>query len=111
MAVSAEELYDRAVDLFAEGRYAEAIDLYRQALQVNPQFVDALHGLATACAEAGDLPAAIEAARRITELAPDDPLGYTSLSILYRRSGRIAEAEAAAAAARVREWKKELKGS
>jgi len=105
---SAEEHYDRGVDLFAEGRYDDAIAAYGQALAADPEFVDALHGLAMAHAEKGDLPSAIASAKRITEASPDDPLGYTSLSMLYQRAGQIAEAEAAANQARVLEWKQQL---
>ena len=105
---SAEEHYDRGVDLFAEGRYDAAIAAYGEALAVDPGFVDALHGLAMAHAEKGDLDAAIAAAKRITEASPDDPLGYTSLSMLYQRAGQIAEAETAANQARVLEWKQQL---
>jgi tetratricopeptide (TPR) repeat protein len=108
---SAEELYDRGVDLFAEGEYDGAIAAYEEALALDPGFVDALHGLAMAYAEKGQVEAAIAAAKRITEASADDPLGYTSLSILYQRAGRIAEAEAAANQARVLEWKHQLKKS
>ncbi len=105
----AEDLYDRGVDLFAEGKYEEAISAYREALALDGGFVDALHGLAMAYAEKGDLPAAIETAKQITQAAPDDPLGYTSLSMFLQRAGQIPEAEAAANQARVLEWKQELK--
>jgi Flp pilus assembly protein TadD len=108
---TAEELYDRGVDLFAEGKYDEAIAAYGEALGIDPGFVDALHGLAMAHAENGELEAAITAAKRITEASADDPLGYTGLSMLYQRAGRIAEAEAAANQARVLEWKQQLKKS
>jgi tetratricopeptide (TPR) repeat protein len=106
--VTAEEEYDRGVDLFAEGKYDDAIAAYDAALALDPGFVDALHGLAMAHAEKGDLEAAIAAAKRITEAAADDPLGFTSLSMLYQRAGKIAEAEAAGNQARVLEWKREL---
>lgn len=106
--VTAEQHYDRGVDLFAEGKYDDAIAAYDAALALDPGFVDALHGLAMAHAERGDLDAAIAAAKRITEASADDPLGYTSLSMLYQRAGKIAEAEAAANQARVLEWKREL---
>jgi Flp pilus assembly protein TadD len=106
---SAEEFYERGVDLFSEGKHDEAIAAYRQALEIEPSFVDALHGLAMAQAEKGDLGAAIDTATRITEVAPEDPLGYTSLSMFHQRSGHIPEAEAAASQARIREWKQELK--
>lgn len=106
-----EELYDQAIDLFSEGKYDEAIAAYRRALEIDDEFVDALHGLALAYAEKGDLAAAIETAKRITEAAPDDPLGYTSLSMFYQRNGQIPEAEAAAAQARIRSWKQDLRKS
>jgi tetratricopeptide (TPR) repeat protein len=106
---TADELYERGVDLFAEGKLAEAIEAYRQALTIDPGFVDALHGLAMAAADSGDLETAIETARHITEVTPDDPLGFTSLSMFLQRAGRIEDAEAAAAQARVKEWKAELK--
>lgn len=108
---TAEELCDQAVDLFAEGRFDEAIAAYERALALDAGLLDALHGLAMSHAEKGDLEHAIEAARRITAAAPDDPLGYTSLSMLYQRAGRIEDAEAAANQARVLEWKQDLKGS
>jgi tetratricopeptide (TPR) repeat protein len=106
---TAEELYDRAVDLYAEGRHAEAVEAYRQALEIDPGFADALHGLTMAYAELGDFESAIATAKRITEVSPDDPLGWTSLSICYQRNGQIAEAEAASAQAKIREWKQQLK--
>ncbi|MGH7856967.1 MAG: tetratricopeptide repeat protein [Candidatus Binatia bacterium] len=106
---TAEEIYDAAIELFAEGKHAEAIDAYRKALEIDPGFLDALHGLAIAQAENGDLAAAIETAKRIIESSPDDPLGYTSLSMFYQRNGQIAEAEAAAGQARIREWKQQLR--
>jgi Flp pilus assembly protein TadD len=105
---TAEEHYDRGVDLFAEGKYGEAIAAYDAALSVDPGFVDALHGLAMAHAKNGDLEAAIESAKRVTEVAPEDPLGFTGLSMLYQQAGRIADAEAAANQARVLEWKQQL---
>ena len=82
-----EELYDRAVDLYAEGRHPEAVEAYRQALDIDPAFTDALHGLTMAYAELGDLESAISTAKRITEVSPDDALGWTSLSICYQRNG------------------------
>lgn len=107
---TAEEVYDEAIDLFAEEKYDEAIAAYKQALALDDKFVDALHGLAIAYAEKGDLPSAIETAKRITEVEPNDPLGFTSLSMFYQRNGQIPEAEAAAAQARIRGWKQDLKG-
>ena len=106
---TADELCDRGYDLFETGKYDEAITAYREALKIDPAFVDALHGLAAAADKSGDFENAIAAARRVTELTPDDPLAYTSLSMFLQHANRIEEAEAAAAQARVRECKAELK--
>jgi tetratricopeptide (TPR) repeat protein len=105
-----EELYDAAVDLFGEGRIDEAIERYKEALAIDADYVDALHGLAMAYAARPDLDQAIAVARRVCELAPDDVLAHTSLSMFYQQKGLIPEAEAAGARARVLDWKRQLKG-
>jgi tetratricopeptide (TPR) repeat protein len=52
---------------------------------------------------------AIEAAKKISEVDPDDVLAHTSLSVLYQKKGMIPEAEAEGAKARVLGWKQQLK--
>jgi len=52
---------------------------------------------------------AIEAAKKITEIDPDDVLAHTSLSVLYQKKGMVPEAEAEANVARVLGWKQQLK--
>ncbi|AHG91569.1 ASPIC/UnbV domain protein [Gemmatirosa kalamazoonensis] len=42
----------------------------------------------------GELPEAEAQFKQLTELAPDDPLGYTDLGLTYLQEGRLAEAEA-----------------
>jgi Flp pilus assembly protein TadD len=44
--------------------------------------------------KAGDLDGAIEAARRLIEIEPDEALSHTGLSRLYQQKGMIPEAEA-----------------
>jgi tetratricopeptide (TPR) repeat protein len=105
-----EEFYDNAVDLFGEGRVDDAIAGYEEALALDPDYVDALHGLAMAYASKLDLDQAITVGKRVCELTPDDVLAHTSLSIFYQQKGMIAEAEAAAAKARMLDWKRQLKG-
>jgi len=56
----------------------------------------------------GKFDAAIACGKRIVELAPDDILAHTNLSVFYQRAGRIAEAEEAAAKAKVLDWKKQI---
>src|SRR4029077_10609728 len=50
---SKEELYDAAIDLFGDGKLEEAIARYREALAIDPDYVDAWHGIAMAYNELG----------------------------------------------------------
>jgi tetratricopeptide (TPR) repeat protein len=106
-----EELYDQAVDLIAEGKPEEAIARYREALAIDPDFLDALHGLALALAELERFEEAIEVGLKLIELEPDDPLVYTNLSRFHQRLGNIAEAETWGAKAKVADWKQQIRES
>jgi tetratricopeptide (TPR) repeat protein len=106
----AEESYYAALDHYAEGRLSEAIANYHAAIECDPTFLDAMHGLARAYQDSAELDKAISVASRIAELDPDDVLAHTSLSILYQRKGMVPEAESEAAKARVLGWKQQLKG-
>ena len=48
MPNSAEDHYDAALDLFAEGDHEQAIVEYRAAIAADPNFTEAMHGLARA---------------------------------------------------------------
>jgi len=104
-----DDLYDQAVDRIAEGKPDEAIRLYREALALDPDYIDAWHGLALALAETQRFEEAVEVGKKLVELEPDDPLSYTNLSRFYQQMGNIAEAESWAAKARVADWKQQLK--
>lgn len=105
---SSEELYDQAVDCIAEGHLDEAISKYQEAVALDADFADAWEGLSMAYADKEMWPEAIEAAKKVVHLNPDDQLGYTNLSRIYQRSGNVPEAEAWAAKARVLDWKAQL---
>ncbi len=105
-----EEIYDEAVELYAEQKYDEAIELYRKALEIDPKFGDAVHALALCHKAKGDLDSAIEVTRHYLDQEPEDILGFTNLSMFYQSKGMIKEAEAAGAEARRLDWKRQLKG-
>ena len=106
---SKEDLYDAGLDLAFEEKYAEAIEQYRAALEIDPGYVDALHALAMAHAELDQLDEAIEAGKKLCAVSPDDILAHTSLSTFYMRKNMVPEAEAESAKARMLDWKRQLK--
>jgi tetratricopeptide (TPR) repeat protein len=105
---AAEDHYYAALDLYGEGKHDSAITEYKKALELDPGFTDALHGLTRAYQDINQLDDAIAVAHRIVDLDPEDVLAHTSLSILFQKKGMIAEAEAESNKARILGWKKEL---
>ena len=103
------ELFDAAVDLVADGALDAAIVKYREALDVDVEFADAWQGLALAYNDLGRYDEAIEAAKKLCEITPDDVLAHTTLSRIYQAAGKIAEAEAEGGKARILDWKRQLK--
>jgi len=105
----AEDHYYAALDLMADGKLEEAVIAYRESLSADPQFTEAMHGLARALQNLERYDEAITIAKQIAEVDPDDVLAHTSLSVLYQKKGMIPEAEAEGAKARVLGWKQQLK--
>lgn len=110
---TAEGLCQRGIDLLAGGSAAEAAEAFRAAIDVDsahpsPAHIEAHHGLVRALRDAGRLEQSIGAALALTALTPADPLAHTALSISLQAAGHVPQAEAAAARARVLEWKIQL---
>ena len=105
----AEDHYYIALDLMAEGQLEKAVAAYQASIKADPTFTEAMHGLARALQDLQRYDDAIEVAKKIAEIDPDDVLAHTSLSVLYQKKGMIPEAEAEGAKARVLGWKQQLK--
>ena len=103
-----EELFYEGSDLHGEGRYEEAIACFDRCLAIDPTYADAILGKAMTHLERGELEQAIALGNRLAEVAPDDVLTFTSLSMFYERAGMIKEAEEAGAKARMLDWKRQL---
>ena len=95
----ARALYREGFKHFVEDRVEPALECYRRALEADPELAIAWNGLSMALRQHGDLNGAIDAACKLVELEPDDPLSHTNLSILYQSKGMIQEAEDAKARA------------
>jgi tetratricopeptide (TPR) repeat protein len=107
-----EEFFEQAVNAFGEEKLDESVELYRKALEIDPKYQDALHGLGMALFNGGRLEEAVAVAKKLIEIDPDDVLAHTSLSMFYHAQGRIEDAEKEGNVAKIMGWKQELrKGS
>lgn len=100
--------YRAGLAAYGKREYADAIAAYERALAEQPEWTDCLQALGMAQMHSGQLDLALRTLERVTELAPEDPLAFTSLSMCLQRLNRIADAEAAQAKARLLSWKREL---
>ena len=103
------EHYKRGLGLFGQGKHQEAVQAFEAALEARPDWLDALHALATAQSKLGEHDLALATIERVIQFDPEDPFAYTSQSIFLQRKGLIPEAEKAQAKARMASWKQELK--
>jgi Flp pilus assembly protein TadD len=104
----AEAALDLALDQMAAGNPSAAIPHLHRALTLDPKHPAATHALLRALEDTNQIPEALALARALIAHSPDDPLAHTRLSILLQKSGDIPAAEAAAARARILDWKRQL---
>ena len=74
----------------------EAIEHYKQALQLNPEYPDALRNLGSALVQTGRPAEAIEYYRQSLKLEPDVYSVYYNMAVAYSLTHQSAEAVAAA---------------
>lgn len=99
-----EEFYDQGMFEFSMAEFDKAIDCYRQAVEVDPNYFDAWHALGMAYLRAGKIPEAVAAGQRSIEINPNDMLAHTSLSMYYMKAGDKAAAEKEKGLATVLSW-------
>jgi len=92
-------LYDEAVDLKDKGDREGAISKLEEAIALDPRFAIGHGMLAKLYIDLAQADKAIEHAKKVVELEPDDTFSYTALSVIYQRCGKIPEAEHAKALA------------
>jgi Flp pilus assembly protein TadD len=66
-----------------QGKLAEAISVYREAIGLRNDFFEARNNLGIALRAFGQLPEAIELHRSAIELRPDDPRAWNNLGVAY----------------------------
>jgi protein O-GlcNAc transferase len=89
---SIDQLYDEAVKYHQAGRFSEAESMYRQILQRQPDYADALHYLGVLQGQHGQVEDALKSIRRAIELNPKQSLYPYNLGIVLTKVSRWEEA-------------------
>jgi len=95
-------LHDRAIRLFAEQHDDKAVELLMEALRLDPAFADGYEALGMSMGRTGRFHEAIDIFKRLEEVAPDEPMVHTNLSLYYMKLGDKQAAEEAAT--RLQAW-------
>lgn len=90
--VSFDEALAIARDYQRGGMLADAADVYRRLMEVQPQHPDLLHYAGVLAHQAGRTAVAAEMIERSLEVAPDRAECYNNLGIIYKALGRADDA-------------------
>ena len=85
--------FEKAVDLFGQGKRDEAAVALCTIIEKNPDFYDAYESLGMIYYKMGRLDQAIEWMERLAALRPDDAMAHTNLSVFYMKKGDKEKAE------------------
>jgi Flp pilus assembly protein TadD len=108
---TAAQLYDEAIDLQQAGKLDEAVSKLETLIVSFPDYALAHAGLSVFYGKLGRNDEAVEHARKVCELDPEDPFSYMALSLICQRAGLIPDAETAMNEALHRQWEAKQKKS
>jgi Tfp pilus assembly protein PilF len=86
--------FDRAVAMLNDEEYGQAIDLLEKVIEKSPGVTAPYIDMAIACRHIGKLEQAEEHLKTALYLVPDHPVACNEYGLLYRKTGRFAEARA-----------------
>jgi len=86
-------LFTQGNKCFAQGAYAQALDLYQDLVALDPRHADALNNLGAALCKLGRYKEAEDYFRQAIGINPNYPEAHNNLGNVLRWRGRIAEAE------------------
>jgi len=92
--IAAARHFDKAMELRATGKKADAKNELLASLRIYPRFIRALTWLGVTFAEEGNSERAMAVLRLATQLDPADPGARFNLAVALEASGQVAEAEA-----------------
>jgi folate-binding protein YgfZ len=92
-AERARRLHERAVHLFSRGEDARAVGLLEEAIGLDPTYGEAYEALGVILGRSERFHEAIDIFKRLEEIAPDEPMVHTNLSLFSMKIGDKDEAE------------------
>lgn len=93
---AARKAYDKGEQATAKAQHFQAAESFRQAVTIDPEFVDAYNQLGAAEAAMGNLAKAAEQFQKAVDLAPEHPQALPNLCIVLAKMRRFDEAGAVA---------------
>ncbi|HRZ87239.1 MAG TPA: tetratricopeptide repeat protein, partial [bacterium] len=86
------QLYNKGVDAFDSGNFAQAASYYRQALKANSSYYEAYNGLGLALTQLKEYEDAIDAFESALDINPDYPDAHYGLGVVYPLVGEKTKA-------------------
>jgi len=86
---SVDDYIAQAIDRLNSDDIGVAIEMYREALKLDPNDPTALTGLGAALDESGELESAIDCYQKALKAAPDDVIAHSGLGVVYEKQGKI----------------------
>ena len=74
---------------FGKQDYRQAMESYRQAIQIKPDFAEAHNNLAIALFITGDIPAGLAAVNAALRIKPDFAIAHLNRAVTWLRMGRF----------------------
>ena len=91
--ISVDDALEIAIELHKRGNIEEAVTIYGDVLEADPDNPNAFHYLGIARHQLGESDAAIELLQRSLELAPGNVNAINNLGNMYRETGMLERAE------------------
>jgi predicted Zn-dependent protease len=101
---SVEQQYDEAIRLQESGELESAVERLVALVDQAPDYALAHAGLSAFYSKMDRHDEAVEHARKVCELEPDDPFSFMAMSLICQKAGRLADAEQALSEAMEKQW-------
>ncbi len=95
-----EEMYDAAIELQQAGKLEDAVGKLQELAEQDDGYGLAHAALSKFYSDLGRHDEAVEQARKVCELEPEDPFSFVAMSMICQKADRIPEAEQALMEAR-----------